>query len=592
MIGKGFVSNLNLKRNDLIYILAILVFTLAIALAKINYYNIIGFNSDVPIYMSNALYYAGINPNEVFSHWWIYSSPTVSFFTSLLFRLGFVNLTAICAVTSVFELFGGVGLYIFLKNRFDSNLSLLGVAFYESTSLFILNASSGMLDTPAVAVSVWILVFAMIAIDKNPKYFIPTSLLFVFGFFTRATVGFVLPVIFLYYFYRHDVVKLLDDLISDRDSFKGKVLNYVKCDEFKYILGSLLLCILSFGIIIIIHYYLFDLPFDLFDRVASSSGGFQERKGIDIGYMPDVYFYIKCIFRYIAYPKIRILGVKLSHILFFIMAFGLLVKLIDIIRKFNNHRKSRIKDYFRTPYFEFMLTAFIAMLLIIAIKGFKYNHFITNISLMFIFIIFGSFVRKLDLKSNRYPFFMLNFSFMVMYLVFISFLSVKVHRYFLPVFVPVAYFFVLAVESILNPVKEYSSKLNVLNGDAVRSFLKYLPLIIALVLLCFAFISMDYFDENAENIKYSKIYEDTMNTSGYLMDLDGDYMDKKIVVDHRNRFYNWFLQRNTWVVDNLYEPVSKFDQSGGDYLFLNESVEFENYTEIYSHGDSYLYVRN
>lgn len=590
MACNKIISNFNIQRNDSIYIVAILLFTICISLIKINYYNIIGFNSDVPIYLSNSLYYAGMNYNGIFSVWWIYNSVTISFFTSLLFRMGFVNYTTICIVTSIFEIFGGVGLFIFLKNRFNSNLSLLGTIFYGSTSLFILNASSGMLDTSAVSISIWILIFAIISIDKNPKYFIVVSLLFVLGFFTRPTVGFVLPVIILYYFYKHNITKSLDDLLSNRDLLKQNILNYIKNDEFKYIVLSLFLCILSFSVIIILHNYFFNLPFDLFDRTISSADGFQYIKGKDIGYIPNYDYYVNRFFKYVAFEKVKLFGVKLSYILFYMTCFGLLITLFKEIKNFM--QVGRKEENYATPHFKSILIVFLIIFLIIAILGFKFNHFITNISLMFVFTIIWSFIKKYDLNTNKYSFLLLNISFLVMNLIFISFISMKVHRYFLPVFVPLSYFFVLSVESILNLIEECLKKFNIFNRDTRKLFLKYLPLLIVLVLVCSTFISMSFLDEDKDNIKYSKIYEDTLNTTDYLMNLDEDYMDKNITVDHRDRFYNWFLQRNTSRVDNIYEPISLFDESDSDYIFLNESVKFENYTEIYHYGDSYLYERN
>ena len=160
----------------------------------------------------------------------------------------------------------------------------------------------------------------------------------------------------------------------------------------------------------------------------------------------------------------------------------------------------------------------------------------------------------------------------------------KVNRYFLPVMVTICYFLLLAYESIINLLNRLFD-----NNNLIKSIIKLLPVILILVLILSTCLTISYLDENGENRRYSKIYYDTMNTTDYLIKLDDNYMDKNITVDHRDRFYNWFLQRNTSQIDNNYEPVSLFDRSNSEYIFLNESVDFKNYTQIYHHGDSYLY---
>lgn len=581
-MSNNILFNLSLTKKDTRYILIILFVSILVSFMKIRLYNNIGFNSDVPIYLSNSLYYAGINYHQIFSPGWIYSSPTISFFTAILFKLGFVNPNSLYVVTAIFEIFGSLGLYIFLKNRFSPILSLLGTIFYISSFIFLFTASSGMLDNPAVAISIWILIFASVSIDKDPKYFIPTSFLLVIGIFTRPTVGFVLPAILLYYFVKHDVIILFDDLISDRITFKEKIITYIHSDEFKYIFISLILVILTFGIIILIHQHIFNIHFDILDRSISSSGGFKEIAGKDIGYFPRYDFYINNLFKNIAHSKIEFLGIKFSEFVVCIMIIGLILKFIEIIK--NNFSKP-LNDYsYKTHHLKSFLIMIMVIFMIISIIGFNFNHFITNISLMVVFIIGLSLIKQYDFDSKNTSFFILNFSWMILYLVFISYISMKVNRYFLPVMVPICYFLLLAYESIINLLNRLFD-----NNNLIKSIIKLLPVILILVLILSTCLTISYLDENGENRRYSKIYYDTMNTTDYLIKLDDNYMDKNITVDHRDRFYNWFLQRNTSQIDNNYEPVSLFDRSNSEYIFLNESVDFKNYTQIYHHGDSYLY---
>ena len=67
----------------------------------------ISYCSDVYVYLLNSLNFAGI---DLGSHSPLYLSPVICFCTSLLFRLGYVDITSIYIVTGVFAIFGMVGL--------------------------------------------------------------------------------------------------------------------------------------------------------------------------------------------------------------------------------------------------------------------------------------------------------------------------------------------------------------------------------------------------------------------------------------------------------------------------------------------------
>ncbi|MGL6298742.1 MAG: glycosyltransferase family 39 protein, partial [Methanobacteriaceae archaeon] len=50
-------------------------------------------------------------------------------------------------------------------------------------------AANGTLDIPAIAISIWVMYFTVLATNKNSKYFIIAFPLFVIAFFTRYTAG-------------------------------------------------------------------------------------------------------------------------------------------------------------------------------------------------------------------------------------------------------------------------------------------------------------------------------------------------------------------------------------------------------------------
>lgn len=588
MIFKKVFSDLNLEKKDLIFLSILLILTIAIVINKINFHSIFGFNSDVPVYLSNALYYAGINYN-LLSPNWLNNAPALSFLTSIFFRFGYVTPEALYIVNGIFEIFGIVGLYIFFKNRFNPLYSLLGCIFFESTYLYLQCASSGLTDTSAVSLSVWALVFAIVAFNKNPKYFILSSIIFTVGMFIRPTVGFVLPIIFLYFVYKHDLIKLFEDLFYDRTKFKDKISAYLRTDEFKYILISVLVCIGLYCIIILGNSLIFNVHFDFFDKVDSSMSGFSSRKGLDLGYHPNKDYYTAKLFEFISNKKISMFGVNLSYILFSIIIIGLAIKIIDAVRNFKEYEKLRNKTYYRNPKMNLILIASILILLGISVMGSSINHFIPTISLVLIFMIIISMIKQYDIDLNNHLFFIVNVSWMMIYFVFINYIDIKVYRYFLPILVPIAYLFALSLESIVFTIYKFIKNENKHLKDFI---LKIVPILFIILLLSSIYITLDTYDVKENYHNYFKIYDDTKHTSKYLMKLDKNYMEKNITTDHRDRFYNWFLKRGTNSIDNLYEPLHLFDESKSDYLLLNESVDFENYTEIYHHGRSHLYVNN
>ena len=193
----------------------------------INFNNNLGiYCSDVYVYLLNALYFAGTNIHSTKS---IYLSPVVCFLTSLIFDLGYVDKVAIFISTGILAIIGNIGLYLLLRLRFNNLLSFTGTIIYTTLALNLAWLANGSLDIPAVTFTIWAVYFAILAIKKNPKYYIALFPLLVIGFFTRYTVGLILPPLFLYY--------VLEN------SFK------IKREEIKFIAIGLIMAILLFAII-------------------------------------------------------------------------------------------------------------------------------------------------------------------------------------------------------------------------------------------------------------------------------------------------------------------------------------------------------
>ena len=128
---KTIMSNFNLNKKDFIYLICIFILSLSIFIVKFLYFDKIGIApSDGLIYLCDALYFAGMNFNNIGGLNYIYNSPTICFLTSIFFRLNYMNPNALIIVTGIFEILGNIGLYILLRNRFNQILSFV-YCFYN-----------------------------------------------------------------------------------------------------------------------------------------------------------------------------------------------------------------------------------------------------------------------------------------------------------------------------------------------------------------------------------------------------------------------------------------------------------------------------
>lgn len=194
--------NFNALKDNKELILITIISTILVAYYS-NFNNNLGiYCSDVYVYLLNALYYAGTNIHSTKS---IYLSPVVCFLTSLIFELGYVDKVAIFIVTGIFAIIGNIGMYLLLKLRFDKLLSFTGTIVFACLALNLTWLANGSLDTPAVTVTIWIVYFTILAITKNPKYYIAVFPLLIIGFFTRYTVVLILPPLLLYYLYENSI---------------------------------------------------------------------------------------------------------------------------------------------------------------------------------------------------------------------------------------------------------------------------------------------------------------------------------------------------------------------------------------------------
>ena len=196
-----FLEEFSLDKKDKYALIFITIFSLALTAYYISFNQNLGiYCSDVYVYLLNAVYFTGHNIHSTLT---IYLSPVICFLTSILMDIGIKDSISICIITGLFAVIGNIGFYFLLRMKFDSLLSLTGVILYATFALNLTWLANGSIDIPGVSMTIWTVVFTILAIDKNQKYYPYLFIVFVLAFFTRYQIIFILPVLILYYLYRN-----------------------------------------------------------------------------------------------------------------------------------------------------------------------------------------------------------------------------------------------------------------------------------------------------------------------------------------------------------------------------------------------------
>lgn len=552
-------------------------------------------NPDISLYSISALKYAGIDYYNVLNPMDLVCTPVISFLTSLIFRLGLVDKSAIIIVTSIFGFFGFVGLYFLLKTRFNSMLSLLGVIIYGSTSVVIFNLSKGLIDIPALTVSIWVIYFVILAINKNPKYFLIVFPLWVIGFFTKYVAGFTLPVICLYYLMNKDFIGLLYDLFYDRNIFKQKLKNYFISSEFKYICFSIVLSIILAIIICKTLILDFGGSLSFFEQSISTFNG--NSAPITRIYNPDKSFYLD-YFTDFLYLNQGYLGLTLANIFYIIFGIGLILNFLNYIKNFNFIQSQKISYKIKN------LRAFLVILfLVFSILSFYGFYVLLNNMFSNIFILCAIFtlylilsgypIDKYNLRMNLLflTFFMVNF-------IFVSIYPQKTFRYALPLLPPFIYAIIWALDSIFNFLTNGfdNEKTFIKNIHVDKSYSRLsnaIAIVLIVVLLFSTFSFMLPMEFNRSNDVYQEVLycgyaTDLEDSCDFIIESDADYHSKTFAsFIHSERIIRFNMNVNVTMLDENDPQLSNFNDT--DYLILYKDLKLKNYNKIADFEDFHVY---
>lgn len=585
MSFKNILEDLNISRNDYFYLLILTVFSILITYSLIILNENIGiYCSDVFIYLTNSLTFAGYGSSRVY----LYLSPLICILTSILFRLGFLSETSLYVVVGIFGIIGNIGIYVFLRNRFSSLLSLCGAILFGSFSLNLLWWANGTLDVPAVALSVWTIIFIILAVDKDSKYYLIAIPLLVLAIFTRYTALFLLPLILLYYLSYHDFFANLELLIFDRGELIGKIKAYIKSEEFRNILKS---CALAFVLIVLFSASIIAFGSHLsFLTQSSTFASGSKGEIVDNAYTNDTFFYVHDFPNFLFADGVSfddvvpvLIGSSIvSYLLIGLFTLGILFAVYKLINggKEDKLEKGLIggldKDFLKNNFKYFVGILFI-VLLVLAILSFRINSIITIALLLVDFVILFSFLRKRGIDREKYALNIFILAWFLVYFIFFTFLNIKVNRYIITVFPAFIYFVILAIDEILDLSKRY---------DFLKFKSKNILNIIPIILIIFCIFSAFAFPSC---VHYNEDFNKNKVIADYLMEYDPDYSMKEIAVYHQ-RSLNWYLKDNTIALTD--EQLDYLEASNITYYISDDNFKLENYTMIYDKDGLYLFERN
>lgn len=589
---KKFCNDLNLNKNDYFYFSCLILFGILLSINIIHFNQLRGaFNSDVYVYLLNSLNFAGMNYNNLSDPYWMFCAPLICYLTSLLFKIGYVNINAIFIVTGFFSILGILASYILLKVKFSSLLSFTGAILYSSLSITLFWFSNGMLDVPAVSMMMWVLIFTIAAVDKNPKYYILVCISFVLAFNIRFTSTYIILVVLLYMLKKYDLVDLLDNLISDKTQFKESILTFLYSSDFKWMLYSLILgIILMFYGFFVIWSYGGDLYF--LNHASSSISGLHANIN-DPNVITDRWFYIKNFLNFLSCNHIvfneRMVEFFIepswfAYLICSILLGGILLKVINLIKNRNFVKNMFIhRDSYKTKRFEVVLLLLFFVLLIVSRYGFRHNYIIGVFGLFMCFCILLSLSNKFKINNNFFAFSIINLALFSFFLFIFSYMNIKCIRYILPAIPGFIYFVVYALEYIINIFdKGFIVNENLLTSKRDIKYKKFASKLIpiALILICLIVIC-----NYTNTVEIAEKGNDIVEVCDFIVKYDPDYQSKDMA-SYIDRYFEWYLNKD------LRLTTDSWRESNYTYIIYPMELKDKNYHLIYNSSDILVYEHN
>jgi hypothetical protein len=501
---------------------------------------------DVFNYLNNALYFAGIDGGGIS----IFLPPLIPILTSIIFRMGYISITAIFLVTGMISVIGVIGFYLLLKERFNPIQSFTGSLIFISLPVMISWVVSGGIDIPGVVFSIWTVYFMILGLKKDSKFLYFVLPLFVIAFLARYTSGLIILPMLLYILINPEELKKLENL---KKIIIGILIEF----------GILIVGVLCFFMKLGVSASIFNLIFATITATSTGAG--------DVAYNPDLLYYIHNLMNYISvgplwgsYQQTLSPSLGVPSILSYLIALISIVGLSFYVYKGVTSRFDIIDkaDFIDKAYLNksnLLKFSIIVALIIELIVGFNYKSLIVS-EIIFICLLYTIHLFLFSQTTKNKLQVSMNFIFLAwfgVYLIFHGILPFKVDRYFITMTPAFVYFLLLGISEFMGLVIR-------IKPQFYSNFRKCgVYLIIALVLLSFSTATyVGHAPKKAFTV-------DIGYSSDWLKDYDPQYQDKIIRSDYPNAV-SWYLRMDvTGAYPRLFNTTDQFN----DYL-KNNSVDY------------------
>lgn len=406
--------------------------------------------------------------------------PLLPFLTSIYFMFNGLSIAPILIVDGLLCIFGYVGFYLFLKERFSPSISFIGSLLYVTSPLILIYAGAGYNDIPSVSLGIWALYLTYLGVQKNPKFFYLTFPMAMLAFnqiqYGIANIS--------------NVIFYLDQLEGDQTTkkFGGGYYFRMFClissiDFFNMKLGNPLYPFMSF---------------------FGTSGG-SSASSLHFAYNPDLLYYLKHIPVYLGATALLIV---------FSTLFALLVYIYKKMDKIRHFKWEQIKkDGCKTN-----LILILALFIIFTCTFGKLHYLWSEIILLAILYLINNVSSKLgwDWKMD-----ILFLSWFATFLIFHSVYVTKDHRYFIFMIAPATYFLVRGFKFTVEMLRFHYKNQN-LTLHAFSS-------ILIVLMIVFTFAQFDSIEK--ANMGNKVFNEDARDASNWLKNYDPDYKSKLIYAD-------------------------------------------------------------
>jgi len=493
-------------------------------------------------FLSNAMYFAG----QGFGYTDLTRPPFFPFLTSLIFRLGVVSESVIFYLDASFLVFGAVGLYLFLRMKFEAMESFLGSLLFSTFPVVVLFTGVGLTDIPSVALSIWALYATVLAVKKNPLFFYISFPLAMLAFLTRYPAGFIIfPIFFYLVINRHEV-------------------------SLKNMIGGILLSLLPGLIVLLFFYNQFGNPLGPF---SSFYGSTQKAWSTTyVYYHPDPIYFLKHILSYIGVGgMIIILGLLISALI------GLVTKFNSIKLKFKQYNVPEM-----TLHTKIKVLMLFLLFSLFTITFARTHYFISEIIFLgFCFVLFYT-LRNSNIKDLDIHLFFV--SWFMAFFIFHSVYTVKDDRYFITMTPALTYFLILGFRQIKSLWALESKYKNM-------AYNIFAVILVVMMLVAAANYIPGIYDHESTNVVE---LNDIKMASQWLEVNDPQYFDKNISSDQWP-YFSWYLKTNVKQVqlsNSNKDYENNLNTDNANYFLTDtEGLNLTNYQLIKQFGYVTIYKR-